>query len=100
MERPSAHEMAANLQPLEQAALERLKDWLPKLSHPVRIGEHSQTAFSLGLMLDYARITNGDTAFAELLEAKARQFYLDRQELSACIRTVRRGFSLSLSRRG
>ncbi len=73
---PAAREMTANLQPLEQAALERLKDWLPKLSHPVRIGEHSQTAFSLGLMLDYARIANGDKAFAELLESKARQFYL------------------------
>jgi hypothetical protein len=72
---PQAREMAANLRPLEQAALERLKDWLPKLSHPVRIGEHSQTAFALGLMLDYARST-GDRRFAELLVAKARQFYL------------------------
>ena len=52
-----AREMAANLRPLEQAALERLNDWLPKLSHPVRIGEHDQTAFALGLMLDYARAT-------------------------------------------
>jgi hypothetical protein len=55
--------------------VERLKDWLPKLSHPVRIGEHSQTAFALGLMLDYARFT-GDKKFADLLASKARQFYL------------------------
>ena len=47
--------MAANLRPLEQAGMERLNNWLPKLSHPVRIGEHDQTAFALGLMLDYAR---------------------------------------------
>jgi hypothetical protein len=72
---PQARGMAANLRPLEQAALERLKDWLPKLSHPVRIGEHSQTAFSLGLALDYARSV-ADMKFAELLESKARQFYL------------------------
>jgi hypothetical protein len=72
---PQAREMAANLRPLEQAALERMNDWLPKLSHPVRIGEHSQTAFALGLMLDYARSTR-DTKFAGLLESKARQFYL------------------------
>jgi hypothetical protein len=70
-----AREMAVNLHPLEEAALQRLKDWLPKLSHPVRIGEHSQTAFSLGLALDYARSV-GDAAFAELLASKARQFYL------------------------
>src|ERR1700692_4107093 len=31
---PQAREMAANLRPLEQAALERMHDWLPKLSHP------------------------------------------------------------------
>ena len=45
-----AREMAANLRPLEDAAVERLKTWLPKLSHPVRIGEHDQTAFGLGLI--------------------------------------------------
>jgi hypothetical protein len=72
---PQAREMAANLRPLEQAALEKMNDWLPKLSHPVRIGEHWQTAFALGLMLDYARAT-GDSKFADLLVLKARQFYL------------------------
>ena len=72
---PQAREMAANLSPLEHAALQRMNDWLPKLSHPVRIGEHSQTAFALGLMLDYARATR-DTKFADLLESKARQFFL------------------------
>jgi hypothetical protein len=41
----------------------------------VRIGEHDQTAFALGLMLDYARDT-GNRQFAELIESKARQFYL------------------------
>jgi hypothetical protein len=45
---PMAAELAANLQPLEQAATERLQTWLPKLGHPVRSGEHSQTAFALG----------------------------------------------------
>jgi hypothetical protein len=72
---PQAREMAANLRPLEEAALLRLNDWLPKLSYPVRIGEHSQTAFALGLMLDYARAA-GNTKFTELLASKARQFYL------------------------
>ncbi|MGA2204992.1 MAG: DUF2891 domain-containing protein [Terriglobales bacterium] len=72
---PEAREIAANLRPLEEAALGRLDDWLPKLSYPVRIGEHSQTAFALGLMLDYAHAT-GDTKFADLLASKSRQFYL------------------------
>jgi Protein of unknown function (DUF2891) len=72
---PEARAMAANLHPLEQVAVERLRDWLPKLSHPVRIGEHDQTAFALGLTLDYARAT-GDASFADLIVSKARQFYL------------------------
>ena len=72
---PQAREMALNLRPLEEAAQNRLKDWLPKLSHPVRIGEHDQTAFALGLVLDYARAT-GDAKFTDLLVSKARQFYL------------------------
>jgi hypothetical protein len=46
---PQAKEMAANLHPVEEVVLERLKNWLPKLSNPVRIGEHDQTAFALGL---------------------------------------------------
>lgn len=71
---PQAKEMAANLHPLEQAALERLNGWLPKISSPVRIGEHDQSAFALGLMLDYARTTK-DEKFATLVASKARQFY-------------------------
>jgi hypothetical protein len=72
---PQAKEMAANLRPLEQVVLERLSTWLPKLSNPVRIGEHDQTAFALGLILDYAR-GKGDQKFAELVVSRARQFYL------------------------
>lgn len=72
---PQAQEMAVNLHPLEEVVLERLKTWLPKLSNPVRIGEHDQTAFALGLILDYAR-GNGDRTFAELVGSKAKQFYL------------------------
>src|SRR5207249_7872924 len=73
---PQSKEMAANLRPLEQVALERLDGWLPKLSNPVRIGEHDQTAFGLGLMLDYSQ-GGGDQKFAELVVAKSKQFYLN-----------------------
>jgi hypothetical protein len=71
---PQAKEMAANLHPLEQAVLEHLNAWLPKLSNPVRIGEHDQSAFALGLILDYARGTS-DQKLAALVTSKAKQFY-------------------------
>lgn len=73
---PQSKEMAGNLRPLEQVVLERLNSWLPKLSNPVRIGEHDQTAFALGLMIDYARGA-GDDKFAELVVSKAKQFYFN-----------------------
>src|SRR6266508_585449 len=69
-----AREMLANLKPLEDAAVERLTKWLPKLSHPVRIGEHDQTAFGLGLMLDYAR-GKSDESFTKLVSDSVRKFF-------------------------
>jgi hypothetical protein len=73
---PDARAMSANLRPLEDAAVQRLSTWLPKLSHPVRVGEHDQTAFSMGLMLDYARAT-GNSAFEKLLVSKAKDFFFN-----------------------
>lgn len=72
---PLGRDLAMALEPLERAAVGRLTDWLPKLSHPIRTGEHSQTAFALGLVLDYARGT-GSEALAALVEARARAFHL------------------------
>ena len=72
---PQAREMLANLKPLQDAAVERLRTWLPKLSHPVRIGEHDQTAFALGLILDYARGKN-DQPLLKLAADSARKFFL------------------------
>ncbi|HNR22581.1 MAG TPA: DUF2891 domain-containing protein [Steroidobacteraceae bacterium] len=66
---------AATLAPLEQAAVERLVTWLPKLAYPIRTGEHNQTAFSFGLVWDWAAAT-GDDAVLSLLRDKAAQFYL------------------------
>ena len=71
---PQAREWSQALEPLERAAAARIAAWLPKLSHPVRIGEHSQTAFGLGLMLDWARAA-GDGTRAALVEARARELF-------------------------
>jgi hypothetical protein len=70
-----ARKMANDLLPLEMAASAKLKTWLPKLLYPVRVGEHSQTAFGLGLALDWARVAN-DTELEALIIARSRVFYL------------------------
>ena len=72
-EDPQAREISENLRVLESAVVTRIQSWLPKLSFPVRTGEHSQTAFALGLMLDYARDCNLE--FFDLLKQSAMRFY-------------------------
>jgi hypothetical protein len=71
---PEAKAWAESLAALERAAAARLRDWLPKLTKPVRIGEHSQTAFGLGLVLDWARIS-GAADMETLVLSRSRDFY-------------------------
>lgn len=71
---PQAAKWAQALEPLEREAAARFQSWLPKLSHPVRTGEHSQTAFALGLVLDWARV-RGDAQTEELVVNRARAYY-------------------------
>jgi hypothetical protein len=70
-----ARRWSGALTPLETVAVERITAWLPKLSRPVRSGEHSQTAFALGLMLDWARIA-GTREFEALLRSRIAGYYL------------------------
>src|SRR5580700_7800800 len=51
---PEARQWSDALRPLERAATARTTGWLPNLQHPIRTGEHNNTAFSMSLMLDYA----------------------------------------------
>jgi Protein of unknown function (DUF2891) len=71
---PQAREWSQTLAPLEAEAAQRLRSWLPKLRYPIRVGEHSQTAFAFGLVHDWARVSR-DVEMQSLIEAKARAFY-------------------------
>ncbi len=75
MEDSEAHGWAVALEPLERLSAQRIADWLPKLTHPIRIGEHAQTAFAFGLMLDWARIAQDD-GMETLLVDRIRDLYL------------------------
>jgi len=72
---PRARRWQAALQPLEAAYVAKMKDWLGKLSYPIRIGEHAQTAFAFALFLDWAEVA-GDPEFAALVTKRSRAFYL------------------------
>lgn len=66
---------SASLRPLEDAAAARLASWLPKLQFPVRSGEHSNTAFALGLAFDYARAVR-NPSLQSLVSERIRHYYL------------------------
>ena len=72
---PEARQWSAALRPLELAVTARIVSWMPKMERPIRSGEHNNTAFAIGLMLDYARIT-GNTEFGKTVESRARDYYL------------------------
>src|SRR5262245_43575964 len=72
---PAGQKLSSALEPLERAVAARLSTWLPKLAYPIREGEHAQTAFAFGLILDHARAVQ-DRALETLVTAKIRDFYV------------------------
>ncbi|MBV2128994.1 DUF2891 domain-containing protein [Arsukibacterium indicum] len=72
---PLASELATNLQPLADLLVERYISFLPRLLYPIRVGEHTNTAFGLGFAYDYA-INRGHSQLQQLIEQRARDYYL------------------------
>lgn len=73
---PRGDEWGENLGALREVIVGRTKDYLPKLSWPIRTGVHPNSAFALGQTLDYARLV-GDRELELLVIGKSREFYLD-----------------------
>ena len=71
---PQVNQWREAIRPLELVLIERLTAWLPDLTYPVRSGTHSQTAFALGLALDWARVT-GDQDVESLIEERVVTLY-------------------------
>lgn len=69
-------EWRENLRPLEDVLVQRVKDYLPLLSYPIRTGVHPDTGFALGQTLDYAR-TIENAELVKLIEKRARDYYLN-----------------------
>ena len=51
---PLARDLEKNLEPLVALIVTSYIEFLPKLNYPIRVGEHTNTAFGLTLALDYA----------------------------------------------
>lgn len=62
--------------PIETHIVANIKAWLPKLNYPIRSGTHRQTAFSLGLIWDWATVAN-DIEMHELIRNRALFYFAD-----------------------
>lgn len=65
----------SNLKPLSDLIADKYIEFLPKLVYPIRVGEHTNTAFGLTFAWDYAN-TVGNNALKELIESRARDWYM------------------------
>lgn len=77
--RAGAPALATTLAPLEALAATRLVAWARELPAPIRSGEHAQSAFALGLALDWARAT-GDGDAAAAITAAAERLHGDERD--------------------
>ncbi len=73
---PQAQEMESALEPLIKFIENKYLDFLPRLGYPIRVGEHSNTAFGLTFAYDYA-VTLQRTDLKKTIEEKARKFYIN-----------------------
>ncbi len=71
---PFAKTLERNLQPLTDLIVQRYIEFLPKLKYPIRVGEHTNTAFGLSFAWDYAK-TVGNTQLTEVIRKRAKEFY-------------------------
>jgi hypothetical protein len=64
---------AAVLRPLADAFAARFHAFLPKLTYPIRVGTHFNTAFALVLAREWA--ATHDAALVDLIDARARDWF-------------------------
>ncbi len=72
---PLARQLENNLQPLTDLIVEKYLQYLPVLHYPIRVGEHTNTAFALSFAWDYAKTTH-HTTLKTAIEQRAKDFFL------------------------
>jgi len=78
-EDPLARNLEENLKPLTTLIAKKYIEFLPKLNYPIRVGEHSNTAFGLSFAFDYAMLV-GDQALLDVIKKRARDYYIEDQD--------------------
>jgi hypothetical protein len=72
---PEAAQLRKNLGPLVDKITVRFTEFIDKLNYPIRVGEHTNTAFALSFAFDYAG--KYSPVLASKITEKARIYYLN-----------------------
>ena len=75
---PLGNELSKNLQPLTDLIVARYLEFLPKLKYPIRVGEHTNTAFGLTFAWDYA-LSVDHIELQRAIRSSAVAFYAEDQ---------------------
>jgi|TARA_B110000027_G_C16110131_1_gene297320 hypothetical protein len=75
-EDPLARKLEANLQPITDHIVNAYLNFLPKLIYPIRVGEHSNTAYGLSMAFDYAQVFDHG-ALKQLIISSVNRFYTE-----------------------
>lgn len=75
---PNGKILHANLQPLVNVLKDKFLEFIPKLVYPIRVGEHTNTAFALNMMHDYA-LSLDDQKLLERIKQAAVGYYQNDQ---------------------
>jgi hypothetical protein len=76
VETSSVMQSSPDLNALCQLATQNFRDWLSALPCAIRSGEHSSSAFAMGLAFDSAHLLADENTIA-LIKERAREFYAD-----------------------
>lgn len=71
---PEARQLQKNVDPLANLIAQKTREFLPKLNYPIRVGTHTNTAFAMAMIYDYA-VAYEDDELRTLVERRARDFY-------------------------
>ncbi len=75
---PLSNELYQNLNPLIVELKSKYNEFIPKLLYPIRIGEHTNTAFALNMMHDYAESLNDKKMLNNIKNAAKRYYQNDK----------------------
>jgi len=68
---------AENLRPLAKVVVDLYLDFLPRQRYPIRVGEHTNTAFGLSMAMDYAGYTGEMDLQLQIIESSIQYYGTD-----------------------